>query len=299
MSDLKKLLPSAQSILVFDAAARTLSFKAAAAELNVTQPSVSHSIRTFENHLGVSLFIRGNRGVSLSPAGSKLQEELSPALNQIEGALKSISTDNDGIITIAVSTSVAAQWLLPCLSNFQSENPKIKIKVLTTDRNIEPGFEVDLTIRRGPKQWQRDNCWHISNEILHPVCSPAYLKSAPPIKSITDLPNHSILHNDEPFRDRMQWSQWLKELDCGHIILPQTLVFNEVEMVLQACVAGKGIGLGWSFTTHRLLKQGLLVRPLKEAVETNYAFYILGKQSATLKQECKQFVTWIRGRTEQ
>lgn len=299
MSDLKKLLPSAQSLLVFDTAARTLNFKAAAAELNVTQPSVSHSIRTFENHLGVSLFIRGNRGVSLSPAGMKLQEKLTPALSQIEAALKSISTNNDGIITIAASTSVAAQWLLPHLSNFQTENPKIKIKVLTTDHNIEPGLEVDLAIQRGPKQWQRDNCWHISNEILHPVCSPAYLTSAPPIKSITDLPNHSILHNDEPFRNRMQWNQWLNELNLGHVNLPQTMVFNEVEMVLQACVAGKGIGLGWSFTTQRLIKQGLLVRPLKDAVETDHAFYILGKQSASLNQECKQFVAWIRGRAEQ
>lgn len=171
--------------------------------------------------------------------------------------------------------------------------------MLTTDRNIEPGFEVDLTIRRGPKEWQRDNCWHISDEILHPVCSPAYLESASRIKNIADLTNHSILHNDEPFRDRMQWNQWLNELGHGHIILPQTMVFNDVEMVLQACVAGRGIGLGWSFTTQRLIKQGLLICPLKDAVETNHAFYILGNQSAALKQECKQFVTWITARVEQ
>ncbi|TIL83184.1 MAG: LysR family transcriptional regulator, partial [Mesorhizobium sp.] len=70
MSKLRTLVPSTHSLFVFEAAARNLSFKRAAMELNVTQPSVSLSIKTLEKHCRVVLFARDNRGVRLTEAGS-------------------------------------------------------------------------------------------------------------------------------------------------------------------------------------------------------------------------------------
>ena len=79
MSNLRKLIPSAHSLLVFEAAARLQSFKAAAIEIHVTQPSVSHAIRAMEDQLGLRLLERGNRGVRLTRAGSELMADLAPA----------------------------------------------------------------------------------------------------------------------------------------------------------------------------------------------------------------------------
>lgn len=179
MSGLQKLLPSANALLVFEAAARLQNFKAAALEMNVTQPSISHTIKSLEAHLGVQLFERGNRGVRLTVVGAELNADLTPALKQIEDRLRVISGRKSYLITIAASTSVSAQWLLPLTAVFQREHPGISVRIMTTDRNIEPGNEIDLTIRRGPLNWDRPNSWYLCDEKLYTICSPAQVTQCP------------------------------------------------------------------------------------------------------------------------
>lgn len=295
MSDLRSLIPSAQSLLVFEAAARLHSFKSAAKELRVTQPSISHTIRALEDHLGVRLFERGNRGVRLTRAGADLMADLAPALRQIETSLRGIRTRDQQTITIAASTAASTQWLLPLAAEFRRENPDLSIRIITTDRNIEPGDEADLSIRRGPKNWQRKNCWHLSDEVLFPICSPAYLKRSAPIRDLSDLRNHSILHSNEPFRNRMSWQEWLRLQNNEDLELPQTLVLNDNQLVIQACVAGEGIALGWSFTAGHLVEQGTLVRPLDNEIATQFAFYAIGRETAVFSNDKLKFIDWIAG----
>jgi LysR family glycine cleavage system transcriptional activator len=293
MSGLRKLLPSANSLLVFEAAARTLSFKASAEELRVTQPSISHAIKALEAHLGLKLFERGNRGVRLTAAGAEIYAEVAPALQRIENRLRTVSERQSHTMTIAASTSVSAQWLLPITASFQRAHPELKIKLMTTDRNLEPGGEVDLTIRRGPRNWKRQNCWHIADEVLYPICSASYLENSPPLKRLEDLPLHSIIHNSEPFRNRMQWHEWLNLLKYTGDGLPETLVLNDYQLVLQACIAGEGIALGWSITSHDLVQQNILLRPLPHTVKTDFAFYVLGSNKVVMPQHKIGYVEWI------
>lgn len=293
MSDLRSLIPSAQSLLVFEAAARLHSFKSAAEELRVTQPSISHTIRGLEDHLGVRLFERGNRGVRLTRAGADLMADLAPALRQIETSLRGIRTRDQQTITVAASTAASTQWLLPMAAEFRRENPDLSVKIITTDRNIDPGAEVDLSIRRGPKEWKRKNCWHLSNEVLYPICSPAYLEKAGPIREIADLRNHAILHSNEPFRNRMSWQEWLRLQRMEDIELPETLILNDNQLVIQACIAGEGVALGWSFTTSDLVDQGVLVRPLENAVATEFAFYLIADETAVFSDKKLKFIQWI------
>ena len=299
MSDLRKLIPSAHSLLVFEAVARLQSFKAAAIEMHVTQPSVSHAIRAMEDRLGLRLFERGNRGVRLTRAGSELMADLAPALRQIENRLRSIVDRESRTITVAASTSASAQWLLPVTAQFQRETPGVSVRIITTDRNVEPGSEIDLTIRRGPKNWKRKNCWHLSDEVLYTICSPAYLEKAGPVHGLADLKNHATIHNAEPFRDRMQWQEWLERQGCAGVNLPETLILNDYQLVIQACIAGEGIALGWSFTTQGLVDQGVLVRPIENKVATDFAFYALGSEDATYSGNKLRYIEWITGNAKQ
>ena len=293
MSELRSLIPSAQSLLVFEAAARLLSFKSAAIELRVTQPSISHTIRALEEHLGVRLFERGNRGVHLTRAGTELMADLAPALKQIETSLRGIRIRDQQTITIAASTAASTQWLLPKAATFRRDNPEISVRIITTDRNIDPGNEVDLSIRRGPRDWKRKNCWHLADEVLYPICSPAYLQKAPPIRDLKDLRHHAILHSDEPFRSRMGWREWLQLQRVVDLELPETLVLNDNQLVIQACIAGEGIALGWSFTTSHLVEQGTLMRPLDHVAATEFAFYVIGGEAANFTKDKLSFINWI------
>lgn len=293
MTKLRKLLPSANSLFVFEAAARLHSFNAAAHELNVTQPSISHTIKSMEVHLGTQLFERGNRGVRLTRAGSELMTDLAPALRQIEYRLRSISERESRTITIAASTSASAQWLLPITAQFQRAHPSFSIQIMTIAQNVNPGDGIDLTIRRGPVNWNRPNCWRISDEAIYPICSVAYLEKSPPIRGLKDLKHHAIIHNSEPYRDRMHWHEWLKRQGHTGVQLPETLILNDYQLVIQACIAGDGIALGWSFTTRRLVEQGILVRPLENQVVTDHAFYVIGEKHAQLRENKMQYINWI------
>ncbi|QFT81990.1 DNA-binding transcriptional activator GcvA [Roseovarius sp. THAF27] len=104
--------------------------------------------------------------------------------------------------------------------------------------------------------------------------------------------NHSIIHNAEPYRNRMQWKEWLS-LQGHNLTLPETLTLNDYQLVIQACIAGEGIALGWSFTTQRLVDQGILLKPLDNEVVTDHAFYVLGPKYAELSRNKMRYINWI------
>ena len=293
MSKLRKLLPSFNALLVFEVSARMRSFKLAAEELNVTQPSVSSTIKSLEEHLGFRLFQRNNRGVELTSAGLELASELSPALERIELKLKSLSDRNSDTLTIAASTSVSAQWLLPKTSDYKREHGDLSISIITTDRNLDPSDDLDFSIRRGPKNWDRPNCWHLSDEELYLICSPSYRERFGPIRGLSDLANHKIIHNAEPYRKRMDWREWLDAQGCSDIKLPVSLVLNDYQLVLQACVAGEGVALGWSFTTRALIEAGFLEVPIENTVCTDFAFYIIAPTWKDVSKNKLKYIKWL------
>jgi LysR family glycine cleavage system transcriptional activator len=297
MSKFRKLLPSFNALLVFEVSARMRSFKLAAEELNVTQPSVSSTIKSLEEHLGVRLFQRNNRGVELTSAGLELASELSPALERIELKLKSLSDRNSDTLTIAASTSVSAQWLLPKTSDYKREHGDLSISIITTDRNLDPSDDMDFSIRRGPKKWDRPNCWHLSDEELYLICSPSYRERFGPIRGLSDLVNHKIIYNAEPYRKRMDWREWLDAQGCSDIKLPVSLVLNDYQLVLQACVAGEGVALGWSFTTRALIEAGFLEVPIENTVCTDFAFYIIAPTWKDVSKNKLNYVRWLSKNT--
>jgi LysR family glycine cleavage system transcriptional activator len=298
MSKFRKLLPSFNALLVFEVSARMRSFKLAAEELNVTQPSVSSTIKSLEEHLGVRLFQRNNRGVELTSAGLELASELSPALERIELKLKSLSDRNSDTLTIAASTSVSAQWLLPKTSDYKREHGDLSISIITTDRNLDPSDDMDFSIRRGPKKWDRPNCWHLSDEELYLICSPSYRERFGPIRGLSDLVNHKIIYNAEPYRKRMDWREWLDAQGCSDIKLPVSLVLNDYQLVLQACVAGEGVALGWSFTTRALIEAGFLEVPIENTVCTDFAFYIIAPTWKDVSKNKLNYVRWLSKNTD-
>ncbi|MER8849696.1 LysR substrate-binding domain-containing protein [Mesorhizobium australicum] len=293
MSKLRSLVPSTHSLFVFEAAARNLSFKSAAAELNVTQPSVSHSVKMFEKHCGTSLFIRDNRGVQLTAAGKDLYEEVAASFRRIELKLQSISGRSTQYITFAASTSLAAHWLAPQLYHFQEEFPDIRIKVVATDRDVEPDHEIDVTVWLRPRNFERSNSWYICDEEIFPVCSPGYLLAHPALQTVDDLNGHQLVHSSDAFRKRMSWSEWVALAGGNTGDIRPNIVFNDYQLTLQAALAGEGIALGWSLTAQYLLSNRLLVRPLQTKIQTERAFFLLSSDEAGKNRRCQHLVDWF------
>lgn len=299
MSTLRDLVPSTHSLFVFEAAARTLSFKNAATELNVTQPSVSHSIKMFEKHCGIALFVRDNRGVQLTEAGRELYEEVRTSFRRLEQRLGAISDRGTKYITFAASTSLAAHWLAPQLYHFQEEHPDVKIKVVATDRDVEPDHEVDVTVWVRPRNFDRANSWFVCDEIVFPVCSPAYLLAHPTPKAVDDLHQHQLIHSSDAFRKRLGWPEWIELADGDPTEIKTNIVFNDYQLTLQAALAGEGISLGWSLTAQHLLKNRLLVRPVPVEVKTDRAFFLLASEDPAKNKRSKPLVDWFLAQTSE
>ncbi|AZO21582.1 LysR family transcriptional regulator [Mesorhizobium sp. M1E.F.Ca.ET.045.02.1.1] len=293
MSKLRSLVPSTHSLFVFEAAARNLSFKGAAAELNVTQPSVSHAIKMFEKRCGTHLFVRDNRGVQLTEAGRQLYEEVRTSFRRMEQKLEAISDRGTKYITFAASSSMAAHWLAPQLYHFQEDHPDIKIKVVSTDRDIEPDQEIDVTVWVRPRDFKRLNSWFVCDEIIFPVCSPSYLQEHPTLKTIDDLTRHQLLHSSDAYRKRMSWNEWIELAGGDASEIKPNIVFNDYQLTLQAALAGEGISLGWNLTAQYLLANRLLVRPIEAKIQTDRASFILTSDEIGKNQGTKILVDWF------
>ena len=112
-------LPSLNGLRAFEAAARHLSFTQAASELNVTQTAISHQIKRLEEELGVRLFVRQNRALTLTPQAQDYLPGIRAAFNDLRLATdRLLRKDDDRVLTVSTLASLAAKWLLPRLTTF-------------------------------------------------------------------------------------------------------------------------------------------------------------------------------------
>ena len=147
-------LPSLNGLRAFEAAARHLSFTVAAAELNVTQTAISHQIRRLEQELGIRLFVRQNRALTLTPEARDYLPGVRAAFNDLKLATdRLLRKDSDHVLTVSTLASLAAKWLLPRLSAFQEAHPGIDVHITTSINLVDfKSGDVDAAIRygRGP-----------------------------------------------------------------------------------------------------------------------------------------------------
>ena len=147
-------LPSLDFIQGFEAAARHLSFTKAAEELFLTQSAVSRQIKALEDNLGVLLFERQHRALSLTDAGQELYGVAVDVLARLQTATTALRAERQPRqLSITTTTGFAALWLIPRLKRFTSGHPDIDVRISATDTavNLERGL-VDIAIRYGSKQ---------------------------------------------------------------------------------------------------------------------------------------------------
>ena len=117
---------------IFYFVAKYQSFTKAASILLSNEPNISRSIRNLEHEFGVSLFIRSNRGVTLTPEGQKLYTRVAAAHHQLSSAeaeLADAKSLTSGTITLGVSEAALQILLLPKLREFHHKFPEIKIHI--------------------------------------------------------------------------------------------------------------------------------------------------------------------------
>jgi len=245
MQELWSRLSSPRHLVVFEAAARLGSFTLAARELNVQQPSVSASIKQLEASLGVQLFQRSHRKITLTNAGSRLFADVSRAFEHLAHSAAAIRefTSNEHV-TLSASSAFNNYWLVPRLASFQRSNPSIDLRLQSSDRepdlNAEP---ISLAIRLGNGSWPGCDCALVAPEVIYPVAAPRVMASAVHLRNITGLLHQRLIHLEEPIRQRPSWAQWFNAFGITEQPPRGGLRLNDYALVLQAAMAGEGFAL--------------------------------------------------------
>ena len=287
--------PSLNALQVFESAARNGSFTRAADELGISQPAVSHAVRLLETELGSVLFNRRNKGVFITQSGKYLMEQVAFGLNVIYQAVREVRTMSvEHQVTLAVSTATATWWLLPRIARFKKLYPKIELRVITTDKDLDLDRDrVDLAITLGSGSFESYQNWKFVDEEVYPVCSPGFLSKHGPIRDVKSLAKLPLLHLEERYKSRISWTDWLTSF--GVVLRRENAMFrfNDYSIVLQAAIEGQGIAQGWKHLVEPLIAQGLLVRPLSENVTTDQPFYVIAPKNLEMRNDVLNLKNWL------
>ncbi|ESR23755.1 LysR substrate-binding domain-containing protein [Lutibaculum baratangense] len=301
MDNLRRILPSAGALVVFEAAGRLGGFTAAARELGMSQAAVSYAVRGLEEQLGVPLFRRAHRRVVLTDAGARFFADVTQGLSQIRRSAEELRAQVQGRhVTLAASTAFASLWMTPRLQRLREDLPGVDLRIQTSDRDLDLRTErIQLGIRGGtPGEWPDCDASPFAVEEIDAVASPAYLRSNGHPETPEELVRHRLIHLDEPHRPAATWTEWFRSAGVDPRHTPRGLVVNDYALVIQAVMEGQGVALGWRHLTARLVETGLLVRVGAHSLKTGRAFYVVWNTAHDLPRTALEVRDWLLRQSE-
>lgn len=296
---LRDLPDSLDLLRGFEAAARRLSFTAAATELFLTQSAVSRQVQQLEEQLGVRLFERRTRSLVLTAAGERYLRDVSHALALLREATAAVRARPAPVVRVTTTVSFASLWLVPRLAAFQAGHPDIQVHVMAdnTVRDIDR-LSLDVAIRYCPAAVVAPPAERLFGEDVAPVCAPALLKGRS-LRSPEDVLQLPLLELDDPNSNVMwlSWKVWAEAMKVERPRAARALTFSHYDQLVQAAVAGQGVALGRFPLVDPLLADGRLVRALKGrhyATPAERAYWLLVAPAAAQRDEVKTFIGWLR-----
>lgn len=304
-------LPPLNALKAFEAAARHLSVKKAAIELNVTPAAVSHQIRTLEEYLGIQLFQRYNRALELTDAARASLPKLREGFDCLAQAVERLRAhQSPGMLTVSAAPSFAARWLMPRLHRFLVAHPEIDVRVSARMRRVSVDGKGDMAERATLEGWLDDSDVAILygrghypglriNKLLDltitPICSPRLLEGEHALKTPADLKHHMLLHDDtgdlydgEPF-----WEVWLKAANVSGIDTRHGPHFSHAVLAFEAALDGVGVLASMPVLASEDIAAGRLVTPFALRVPLTSAYYLVCEESAATRPAVAAFNDWL------
>jgi LysR family glycine cleavage system transcriptional activator len=299
------------SLRAFEAAARHMSFRKAAEELNVTPAAISHQLKTLEDYLGVRLFRRANRRVELTPAARAAVPYLHEGFKSIaEGVERLRRDEGSNMLTVSAAPSFAGKWLMPRLHRFVSRYPQIDVRLLARMRSARPVTaalpvrrdindmsldDADVAIRFGDGDFPGMRVERLLALTVTPMTSPQLLRSGRPLQRIEDLRHYTLLHDDTGYfrSGRLNWDCWLHAAGADGIDTSHGVHFSHANLAIDAAVDGLGVLCSLPALAAADLAVGRLVTPFELQVPTDYSYYIICDPEESERPAIQAFTDWL------
>jgi LysR family glycine cleavage system transcriptional activator len=255
-------IPPLRALAAFEAAARSLSFQKAAAELNVTPPAISQQIKVLEEYFGTALFRRLNRRMLLTEAGEIYYASISSAFSVITEATERVQRHlSPQILMIRSSPSFAAKWLLRRLPEFTASHPGIEVRLDASNEKTDFAREaVDLEIRAGNGGWPGLHVEPLFRESIVPLATPGLIEAhglRRPADLLTGVP---LIHS---VKCPVGWEMWFAANELPVSASAQGYRFDRSFMAIEAAADGIGVALDSETLAEAELRSGRLVVPFR------------------------------------
>lgn len=308
---MRRSIPTTQSLLCFESAAKLGNYTNAAKELYLTQSAVSRQIQQLESFLGVSLFNRTQHGVELTTAGLSYYQNIKPHLIALEQSSLDIFSNKgkNGTLKLGVIPTFATRWLVPKIADFQDKNPNINLQIETNTKPIPLNeSKFDAIIFAGTpqqiEQWAGIKAHYLMQEDLILVSSPTLLKKKYP--SIKSKGNEFQLTSEQlinlPLLQQTTrptiWQEFFQHLEISHPNPYEGQRHELFSMISQAAIHDLGIALLPEILIESELKQGQLVRISSLTFKSARNYYFIHSVKNHTKY-VPSFLTWVKEQINQ
>jgi LysR family transcriptional regulator, glycine cleavage system transcriptional activator len=285
-------LPPLATLRAFEAAARLLSFKRAAAELLVTPTAISHQVRQLEEAIGARLFERRTRQVHLTAEGQVLLPVLREGFDSFARVLDGLSRRQRRMtVTLSATPAFAAKWLVPRIADFRSARPDIDLTILATLEVVDLDSGVaDLALRYGDGPYPGLIAEPLITDRFAPVANPLL-----GIKKPSDLKTATLLHSDWLRSDPRNptWQHWLKLAGIEDVDARAGVRFSDETHAIQAAVAGTGIALHSLLLVAEEIATGTLVAPFGPDI-AGFTLHLVRGRDRPLTEAMEAVQAWLR-----
>ncbi|MCJ2036012.1 LysR family transcriptional regulator [Methylobacterium sp. J-068] len=283
---------------LFRVIARAGGFRRAALELDITPSGLSHALRGLETRLGVRLFHRTNRSVSLTEAGSELLARLNAGFGEIEEGLEALNGYRGkpaGRLKINVLTDAARLVLGPALSGFLAEYPEVRLEVVVQDDFVDiVGGSFDAGIRFGGRVPEEMIAAPLGDNLRWVmVASPGYLASAPILEHPSDLSKHRCIGLRMGTGAIYHW-----EVERGPerltVTVEWSVVVSETALAIAMAETDGGIAYCQESLVAGRLKDGSLREVLPEWASFGPAFHVYYSSRRQVPQALRALIHYLR-----
>jgi LysR family glycine cleavage system transcriptional activator len=299
------------ALRAFEAAARHSSFKLAARELHVTAGAVSHQVKQLEDYLGVALFRRLTRALELTAEARSLLPKVQEGLSALAEAIDRVRAREDApALTVIAPPNFAARWLVPRLARFTQANPSVELHVASRPAMIDGrGDSVVVPIadarddtpmamvRFGDGHYPGAHVDEVFSAVYVPVCSPALLTGAHPLRKPEDLRFHTLLHDDTVTEEgaRPSWGDWLRAVGVPGAQVDATRGphFSDASLSFEAALEGMGVALAMKPLVRPEIEAGRLVVPFDITAPASYSYYLVTPEGSEDAGTVAGFRKWL------
>ncbi|MFS2124851.1 LysR substrate-binding domain-containing protein [Pseudomonas sp. Pseusp97] len=282
-------LPPLTMLRVFEEVAHHRSFNRAADALNVTQGAVSRQIKQLEEYLGISLFLRTPRGLTLTEAGSALAPHLGEAFDQMERALQAVRVPNlRQRLRILAPPTWGTRWLSPRLRSFLKRYPDISLSI-TNQQGDDSAGELDCRIRFGLEQAAHCHSDLLVMERHIAVASPELFDGEQP-PELNESPLLHILHEGKRLR---VWENWLEAVGRSDVDAASGIEFSTLDQVIHTTLAGGGLAVIDRQMIERELASGSLLPITPVEVIGPYGYWLDIASDKLGLSKVERFQHWL------